>query len=246
MEKSTNQILSKKEKIVISEEDLFKSNPELFQKIGKPVIIDENNMTYENENLSVSLSYESSEKYFNEFGNSSQASLFTGENPQINLEDFWRLTKFTLSSGGVIYDINEEEKSPIVLFRKSSKINDISGGAYIYANIVEIGSEPSSPQAILTLMHELGHINDEEQIQEDDTEISDIELRAIFAGAPTLEMDRDKSAIILRQERHAWAYALKKIKPFLGSMNIKEDGVKKLVHDFALGLHCRALPNTDS
>lgn len=66
-------------------------------------------------------------------------------------------------------------------------------------------------------------------------------IGSVMRGSATGIMDKEKDAIILRQERFAWANALSKLRPFLKSFNITDEGIDALVHKFTLGSYCNQM-----
>lgn len=237
-----HNILKKKEKNSIDISELLMKHPELFQPIGRAVSISEHNTTYENENLKVSFNYEPiTVEDFYESGTPEQRIFFGAETPRIDLKEYWKLTKFTLASDSVTYNLPNDL---IVLVRKEHNIDTVEGFAYQDLDLVVLNSMPSSPEGILVLMHELGHMSDE-QISEDDQRELEMNFKAIIAGDYSEEMQQEKNAITLRQERFAWAQALKNLRPFLNSFGVSKESIDTFIHDFNLGAHCEAMPETE-
>lgn len=84
----------------------------------------------------------------------------------------------------------------------------------------------------------MGHCKDYESITDE------FEKRDFDSGHKALRRERQVSAglleSVLRRERNAWAYALKKIKPFLGKKISRED-VQKYIHEYALASYSRGV-----
>ncbi len=103
-----------------------------------------------------------------------------------------------------------------------------------------------SPGDILLLLHELGHAAVLNKYQEND-ERKLVQVYRYLAYVRTLnhkrlngdeESDPDINekifGTLLQEERDAWAFAIKKFKPFIGSAKITREAVLALVHEKAL------------
>lgn len=236
-----DKILSKKEGNFIKNEDFKDKYPELFEPIGKEVVQEDGMLTYENEKMNVAFRLE--EFAFQDFDDPKYLELLlffsrgrlAGENYS---ENYLRLTSFELKNNHAKYDLASEGKNPVILVKKPNTPDSRRGSiANIEANIVVLEMFPNSPEGILTLGHELGHINDD-QIILDNGRKSELRSNAMFAGGASGIMDKERDAITLRQERFAWAYALGKLRPFIKDFEVPERSVDSFVHDFTLGSHC--------
>ena len=234
-----DKILNKKEKIVIKEADFVKQYPDFFKNIGKEELHKDNMLTYENEKLSISLKYEeiSPEQYPAEKFPGFYYMSMIGE---VDFDDYFRLTEFKIKNENFEYDLKSESKNPIVLFLKESNPKKTDGAAYSEENLITLNSLPSSPGSILTLLHELGHINDD-KINEDISRKLHLRFETIMKGGSDEKIEKEQNAITIRQERVAWAYALKKLKPFIEGFQIPEESLDKYIHEFTLGSYCKEM-----
>ncbi|MBI4097973.1 MAG: hypothetical protein HY426_02945 [Candidatus Levybacteria bacterium] len=74
--------------------------------------------------------------------------------------------------------------------------------------IIVTGMQPTSPEFALSLLHEVSHA------REDDPQLLDRE--SIRSRINSLkDINGSEGAQIIRSERNAWAFAIKKIKPFI-------------------------------
>lgn len=83
--------------------------------------------------------------------------------------------------------------------------NEKSWSSYIFEKAIVLNREPNSPGALLDLLHEIGHSNS----RHDDGDKFKAEKGRLQSG------DVSDLASRLLDERNAWAFALKKFKPFL-------------------------------
>lgn len=238
---SFDKILTKKEQKIISEKQFFEKYPEFLEAIGPLTKQEGNRLVYENEKMSLTVSTQEISQDQIDIENNPELHEFLWEaREHFSLGDHVQLTEFELKSGDFEYGLSQETKKPLILVRRVPSSNIVEGYAYNKANMVVLNSIPTSPDSILTMAHELGHINDDKVMIENSI-MFDQKLKAVMAGGRTAEMDKERDALTLRQERFAWAYALNKLRPFISAMNISNEGVNELVHNFTMGSHCTAM-----
>lgn len=113
-------------------------------------------------------------------------------------------------------------------------INRVIGNVFDSRNKVICISDISSPDGIIGLMHEAGHSNIYESLN--DTERGALRS-ALLRYREHYGSDSD-FATVLKHERDAWAWALKKIRPILGNNSqeglISKTQLIKFVHKIAL------------
>jgi hypothetical protein len=240
---NVDKIISKKEKNIIGEKEFFDAYPEFFKEIGPETILEDGTLVYENAELKVSLKLD--EFTLEQF--STDENIQYGINKffrtyDTNPEHYLRLTKFELinKDNNFAFDLKSEQKDPFVIVWKNQKKHEVEGQVLHKLNLIELSSNPSSPQSVLTLFHELGHLNDKEMTGDMDR-LFDLRYKNIMAGGDDQKIAKEQDAILIKQERTAWAYALKKIKPAIASLDIPDESLDKFVHDFTMGSHCKSM-----
>ncbi len=240
------QVLKKKEVDIMQGEEFSLQYPEFSDSISEKKSMENGFECYENEEIKISLRYKDireedflSEEYFDFrfFVNTSRS--LGKEN---YYENYHRLTDFVITTNDGKHEFSLTEKTPIVLIKKNSDTKSVEGTAWTRYGMITMGCEPVSPQGVLVLGHELGHMNDEKLVSELDRK-EELRMNTFFSGGYTEEVEMEKDAITLRQERYAWAHALVKLRPFFKGLDISEDVLKKFVHNFLLGSYCKEMPD---
>lgn len=107
---------------------------------------------------------------------------------------------------------------------------------------VVIFGDFSKPYEVLALLHELGHVKDFEKMDKDNLQKSIEDTRQINFEENDIQPEQAERRFKL--ERSAWAYALSKIRPFLGKSNsglFTVSQVREYVDNYSLGSYSRGL-----
>ena len=231
------KIFSKKEKNPINSKEFYDTHPEFFEDIGKEIKHENNVITYENEKLKITLKIEEFSDYIKSSSDYPRPLCFE-DHTYYKEEDYFRLVEFKLKGIDYEYDLKSEKLKPIVIFKRNSIPSESSGSLLNEEKLpatVMINSRLSSPNGILILMHELGHLNDK------NLKNYRIELQKLLdnPGSWSEEMKEQRSAIFLKKERTAWAYALNKIKPFIAGLGVSEESIERHIHGLCLGSYSK-------
>lgn len=136
------------------------------------------------------------------------AKLSTVEGELLPMEDMRELKAFSFAKDGVNQKLDLAALLPPgykVYFMKGNGDHGWSSYADVRADYIVMDREPSSPEALLILLHELGHGHTEGKGDHKFTP----EKERLASGDVTDLADK------LLVERNAWSYALRKLKPFL-------------------------------
>ncbi len=234
MENFDNYLL-KKEQATIDDADLFEKYPELLKPIGRETSMD----VFENDKLKVS--FDSRNISLNSFPVEEFSELqYFLMRTKINLEEYEQLTSFVMENEKNTFKLQEEEKQPVILFKKHSELQT-GGASYQPYNLVLLEHKPSTPDGILTLLHEIGHINDE-KLAGNLQRVKDLRFENVMIGGYDEDIEKEKNALVLERERIAWAYALNKIRPYIGGFELGEGVLEEYIHGNALGSYCKVMP----
>ena len=100
-----------------------------------------------------------------------------------------------------------------------------------------------SPKVILSLFHEVGHAADYEKMsKEDRKKYIDARVRFHGAGEPINRLDDPNVYkptpgdvdVVLKSERDAWAFTLRKLRPFFKDLGITHEDLAFFVHKYGL------------
>ena len=144
----------------------------------------------------------------------------------------WRvLTDFRITdkSGNVVFDIKKELPGYIIFFHIIDE-GQKQSSANPEAKYIIIRGDISTPATILGLLHEIGHCKEYEESDEFEKRTFDRYHKALRIGG---SLSAETLAKVLKRERDAWAYALRKIRPILGK-TITKDDVLTYIHGYAL------------
>ena len=151
----------------------------------------------------------------------------------------WRvLTDFRITdkSGNVVFDIKQELPGYIIFFHIIDEEQKQSS-ANPEAKYIIIRGDISTPATILGLLHEIGHCKEYEESDEFEKRTFDRYHKALRIGG---SLSAETLAKVLKRERDAWAYALRKIRPILGR-TITKDDVLTYIHGYALLSYSEAI-----
>lgn len=143
--------------------------------------------------------------------------------------EFKEITRLNISNGFVKWDLKEEAPNSrlFVLFAKDGLHN--GGVDFVTKNVYMIGL--NSPKHFIALLHEVGHvITLDDVIPTYDQYKALLDLR-LNDGQKLLKPD--SYAVILDAERTAWAYAIRRIVPFVNNFGIKIQDIIQL-KDYSL------------
>jgi hypothetical protein len=150
----------------------------------------------------------------------------------------WRvLTDFRITdkSGNVVFDIKKELPGYIIFFhiidnKQNQDKEQKQSSANPEARYIIIRGDISTPATILALLHETGHCKEYEESDEFEKRTFDRYHKELRIGG---SLSAETLAKVLKRERDAWAYALRKIRPILGK-TIPKDNVLTYIHGYAL------------
>ncbi len=170
-----------------------------------------------------------------------QLSRTFGSSESLELEDL------AIARGTKSLRLSEimEEPPTVLLALDSERVSASHYGTVAnedYPNGCVVINHLSSPRDILVLFHELGH-NDIWQKSERGEKYQAQNLRSQLKNG---ELDYGTAESILKSERNAWAFAMKRLRPFLnnraddgGMMSVAE--ARHFIHDLMLSSYTRKL-----
>lgn len=129
--------------------------------------------------------------------------------------------------------VNEQE-SPSIYFNVPLE----TGSFFSYkARSVFLEEDPLSRKGLLVLFHELGHFNDHaahspEEIKEYEDAHKKFDYLLNFL--PGQRFTKEKAALILSEERNAWAFSLKTLRSFEEDLDLDLNNSLETVHAYFL------------
>lgn len=234
------KILQKKEKVIINEDEFKQNHREFYLSIGDEVNKDKGVFSYENKDLKLEIV---TEKFY--------LSDIEDENRRFSLlgilnspEDYLLIKNYILKNKESELNISNELRDLTVVINKNLKGSLPIGQFFKHFNLIILNLEISTPESILTFFHEIGHFKD---MDLDNTDKLLHDLRMKSALNPNDKVIYNQiSAVEIKEERTAWAYAINKLRPFIGGLGISENGVKDFVHKFSLGSYCKDISDSQS
>ena len=178
----------------------------LSEPIGIKTVQENGTVLYETEAIKLSLSYGNFDEFKNAVedmgGNPRGASAILKYRIQSASEfSFLKLLKIESKNSETVFDLEKEYPDIKVFVSK-----DNNGDSKFQDETILLGKEPSSIVGILILFHELGHKNVGNDIK------------------------RNTKKNVIKDERLAWAWALKKIKPFMKDLGVTTEDMDSVVH----------------
>lgn len=232
------KILQKREKEIITEGEFKDKHPEFYRNIGKEVNNGNGIFLYENNDLKLEIESEnfSLDKYSNDENLRWDLWKILKSNNS-SPEDYFTITNYTLKNKTSELNIKDELKNLYLLIKKNPKEISEVGQFFKHLNLIILNSKPSTPEGIFSLFHEIGHFKDP------NLNITD-ELLHNFRMESALDPENkntlDKiSAVELKEERVAWAYAINKLKPFIDGFGVSSNGIREFIHKFLLGSYSK-------
>lgn len=158
--------------------------------------------------------------------------------------EIWRkLDSFILKTKkGKPLDLSDIFKSGYKVFFKTTDYSRFGGDTDVENKYCFTNTNLLKPATILGIVHELGHCVSYQELKKKDPEKAQEQTLNLldyhFFARPGLISDkkilRQIFKTILKEERIAWAFALKKIKPLLTSDIFTKENVLKYIHNYAL------------
>ena len=205
---------------------VYKDIEPLMEKFSVPVfdnnlLVESNKLKVEKDGLKISASFQELSKEFSV----KDREVFKGLDENIqNLylamespEDYFELTNFIL----------ENENSKLDLFEIASKDTKIYFRFRNFNTIIS-RSGINSFGSMFSVLHEIGHTVDVEGT------VGRLEFSHSKNPNDQVKLTDQQKELILRNERNAWSFALKKIRPFIKDFNVNMDDVDKFIHEVAL------------
>lgn len=224
-------------------------------------------LEYENDELKASLSFKDVgiQDFFTEEREDIKNFFLINQKTgkiDIDLFNYFELTDFSLKNKNddAEYNLCDEIKNAVIIFKKEPDSEMDLSRCYGAINLIILNQPPTNIDGVLTLIHELGHINDK-NLKEDYKKIKKeleiyAELKQDFENIKKMPksisdeefnictelLDRNLigvDAITLNSERTAWAYALRKLRPFIKNLGIEEKELNEFIHDLGLASYDR-------
>ena len=241
MEKS-KYLQNKLESKTLSKDELS----ELYSRLNKPIadfeILDQGDITIEKDDLMIKLSYSPvpADLHFEkvkevlDFPKDKQRLV---ELMRLSSKEFRSLDSFILQNKDLQLDITSLLPEGVrVFFRslpnesKREKDPKPSGLFDPTINVVVVRNNLATPLDIIVLMHEIGHANDE-------VTPKILDFPRPKGPDDKVFLTQEQMEIRLKSERNAWAFAIKKIKPFLSDLGITTEDLDMFAHNFALHIY---------
>lgn len=105
------------------------------------------------------------------------------------------------------------------------------------ANTIFLEQDPLSRKGLMVLMHELGHFMSKGIVSEDDAKNyyqSLKKLDYLFGLLPSRRLNQSDASRILKEERDAWAFSLKNLRPFEKDLDLDLDNSLETIHAHCL------------
>ncbi len=239
--KNIENMLSKRESTIITEDNFVAKFPKFFENIGSEIKNVDGSVSFENGEVKVTLDSQDFEEYLDSCEDGEVLKgVITDSDQSFDPRDYVRLNKFIIEDGSnsLILDYKNEYRT--VIYKKRDDSAPSRSEAFHDIDLVRLHRQPSSPDGILVLLHEIGHLEDPE-LSEGVQRQSTLKFEAIIAGGYTKEIKEENDAITLKSERKAWAYALNKIRFIIRKLGIPEESVKDFIHGYTLGSYCKTM-----
>lgn len=226
----------KLEKQVIPKEEALILAPKIFAPIGPENVRGSGAIEVENECLKVRFRYgdvnidieripeteEEMQKMNLSFKNSDLIRFL-----EFKPDSFYKLLELSIenkNNSRIIELDNILDHTEIYVLKNGQ---DVEGSAVSASKkFIKLSAEPKTVAALLTTFHELGHIAD--------PNLDSRGSRCNFQGL-TKEEIASSGKEMIDQERYAWAYCLKELKPLLEGADISLEDLDVLIHKFSLG-----------
>lgn len=152
-------------------------------------------------------------------------SKFLREKPHL----FRKLKEFVIQSKDIDYQWQLSEEAPdLDIYFEPDGADVTDAGAHIMENAIRVGSNLDNWAGLLTLLHEIGHKKDPGYLKLPEKSL----VHRNFFKTEDKIMEQT-AKYILQDERNAWSYTLKKLKPFL--YMLPKDDLHAYIHEWALG-----------
>lgn len=105
------------------------------------------------------------------------------------------------------------------------------------ANSVFLQEDPLSRKGLIILFHELGHSNNYKDISEEEMSLYYSSLKKIsylINFLPSRRLNQEEAKILLEEERRAWAFALKTLRPFEDDLDLDLKNSLETIHNHNL------------
>lgn len=113
------------------------------------------------------------------------------------------------------------------------------------AKLVLLSESPNIPATVASLFHEAGHADDFKKRPE--IIPSSERFESIVWKEGTEKLTKQEAKEFLRYERNAWAFALKKLKPFIGGTGpFPKQPLLYFIHAYSLHTKSQAIRNNQS
>lgn len=112
----------------------------------------------------------------------------------------------------------------------------LGGNADVESKTIYVWGDLTKPKNVLNLLHEIGHGFDYERLTESDKK-DFLGAYKAYGGEGGRNPDKKTLEKVLRSERNAWAFALKKIKPLFDNSSVKKKDILSFIHNNALSNH---------
>ncbi|MFH1225927.1 MAG: hypothetical protein V1684_01405 [bacterium] len=155
-----------------------------------------------------------------------------------NAKSQWATLKnFSISTneGGLnINDLIPDEWA--IIFKRDPYRWGVGGDTKLEEKTIIMSYDITTPEGIIVLCHEAGHANIFEKMTEEERK-SYLKDREKFQTSFSYKLGPISNKVvdnIVKNERNAWAYAMRKLKPLLKSSIIKQDDIKNYIHHESL------------
>lgn len=152
------------------------------------------------------------------------------------MKDVRRIEKLIIQNNDQVFDITRisEQPSPTVYFNISP-----SGGSgfSLNANSIFLEEDPLTRSGLVVLSHELGHFNNKIDISFEKIKEYDKSLKKINSSMHMIGLnkpDEQDAEATLREERNAWAFALKILRPFEKDLDLDLRNTQETLHVLCL------------
>lgn len=220
--------LEKDKTLEKSRTEPYETQQRLSEPFGAVDYMDEDEVTLKKNNLELSFSYTS-------LTPEDIASL----NPtdvkgrKINDVDFRCLDNLIITGKDNSMAINIKEilsPSYKIIFMTHNKKPSLGGLIDVKFKTIYIWGDFTNLENIISLLHEIGHSVDFENLnQSDKNNFIDAYEKKLYYKPTKKGLEE-----VLRRERNAWAFAVKKIKPMLSEDSITKEDIMNFIHNEAL------------
>ncbi|MCX6793206.1 MAG: hypothetical protein NTY12_04225 [Candidatus Falkowbacteria bacterium] len=180
-------------------------------------------------NTSISLDYSRPDPYLSESLRAGLLSKNVNQNELKNiLKNVRALDRFVVENKNGCFDLNSAFPGGKVYFNLGE--GNVESFINMGHKVIFLEQDPWTPEGLVALLHEVGHYKDYVRSNHNQRTIKKISRHLIKKDLGT----ESEGEVVLKEERDAWAFALRDLKPFKEDLDIYLDELEEEIHGLCL------------